>query len=302
MSIVVCKLPKAGLGNQLFPLLKGYTFAHLNSLPVVVTGYNQVFIGPYLRREKSKRNYRGIFVFQKNILVAGLNQLKLLAYKKFMRVTDPAVKKMEGPVDDNRLYVFTEMPHWDHYFDGLRENRAYVIDTLWKLILPQLRQQVNAMRPPVIGVHIRMGDFRKLRDGETFGDAGAVRTPENYFIDIINAIRTIHGTDLPVSVFTDGYPQELEQLLSLTNIELVTGNTDMADLLLLSRSKIMITSAGSTFSYWAAFLSDAAIIMHPRHTGTIIRPAETGNKLYHGAWDPGNMLLLETISRIERNS
>jgi hypothetical protein len=38
MSVVICKLPKAGLGNQLFPLMRAYTFAHLNNLPGMVPG------------------------------------------------------------------------------------------------------------------------------------------------------------------------------------------------------------------------------------------------------------------------
>ncbi len=67
MSVVVCKLPKAGLGNQLFPLMHAFVFAKLNNLPVIVTGYHQLKIGPYIRREKNKRQYKGYFTFQKNI-------------------------------------------------------------------------------------------------------------------------------------------------------------------------------------------------------------------------------------------
>jgi hypothetical protein len=34
MSVVVCQLPKAGPGNQLFVLMKAHVFAHLNGLPI----------------------------------------------------------------------------------------------------------------------------------------------------------------------------------------------------------------------------------------------------------------------------
>ena len=54
MGIVICKIPKAGLGNQLFPIMRAYTFAHLNQLPILVYNYHQVKIGPWLRGEKSK--------------------------------------------------------------------------------------------------------------------------------------------------------------------------------------------------------------------------------------------------------
>jgi len=68
MSRVVCILPKAGLGNQLFPLLNALVFGKLNDLPVTIIGYHHLKIGPYLRKEKIKRRYRGYFRFQKSVL------------------------------------------------------------------------------------------------------------------------------------------------------------------------------------------------------------------------------------------
>ena len=81
MNKIVCKLPKAGLGNQLFPLMKAYTFAYLNKLPVIVTGYHQLKIGPYVRGEKTKRKYSGFFIFQKNIPEAWRDAWKIKKYK-----------------------------------------------------------------------------------------------------------------------------------------------------------------------------------------------------------------------------
>jgi hypothetical protein len=56
MSIVICKLPKSGLGNQLFPLMHAMVFAHINQMPLKIIGYHQFKIGPYLRNEKSYIN------------------------------------------------------------------------------------------------------------------------------------------------------------------------------------------------------------------------------------------------------
>ena len=41
--------------------------------------------------------------------------------------------------------------------------------------------------------------------------------------------------------------------------------------------------AGSTFSYWAAFRSDAAVIMHPEHRAPALRPASLAHDLFEGA-------------------
>ena len=186
------------------------------------------------------------------------------------------------------------MPHWDNYFDGLKENRDIVIRLFSEVINPRIKKKVTELPQPCIAVHIRMGDFRKLKQDEDFSKVGAVRTPENYFIETINSIRKIHGTDLPVSVFTDGYPNEFKNLFTLKNISMVEGDNDLADLLLLSKSKIIITSAGSTFGYWAGFLSNASVILHPAHATTVIRGSD-GNNLYEGSFDAANPVLVESI-------
>ncbi len=298
MSVVICRLPKAGLGNQLFPLLKAYIFSEINQLPVIVTGYKQFFIGPYLRGEKSKRKYNGLFVFQKNILVEKLASWKLPRYKNYREIREPAIEQLSTAAPPNTSYLFSEMPHWDHYFDGLKENRERVIRILQDLLRTEIKEAVEILQAPIIGIHVRMGDFRKLQAGEQYGQAGAVRAPEEYFISLIEQIRKIHGSQLPVKVFTDGYRHELTGLLKMENIEMVEGNRDMVDLLLLSKSRIIITSAGSTFSYWAGFLSDAAVIMHPGHIHSSLRPAGFNEQHYEGAFDITNELLVRSIKSI----
>ncbi len=42
----------------------------------------------------------------------------------------------------------------------------------------------------------------------------------------------------------------------------------------MSKAEYIITSAGSTFSEWAGFLSNAVIILHPDHIHTKIRREE----------------------------
>jgi hypothetical protein len=265
-AFVVCELPKAGLGNQLFPLLKALVFGKLNNLPVKIIGYHQVKIGPYLRREKTKRQYRNYFTFQRSLINERLDAL-FIKWKErsYQLVREPVVGVVEDKTFKKCIYLFNEIPHWSNYFEYLRENRQQVISLLWSVIHEKVKQDLERLSPPCIGVHIRMGDFRKLKQGEDFSKMGAVRTPEDYFIDIIQQLRAMHGSNLPVSVFTDGYYHEFEKLFTLENITMVQGNTDIVDLLLLSRSKIIVTSAGSTFSYWSGFLSDAPIIIHPDH-------------------------------------
>lgn len=293
MSIVICELPKAGLGNQLFPLAKAAVFAHLNGLPLKVTGYHQFKLGPYLRREKTKRRYSGYFTFQKSLFARQLERLAPARYRKYERVAEPAVEQLARGVGKDKQFVYSAIPHWSDYFAGLREHRDLAISLLRGMIREPIWQAVDRLPAPCIGVHIRMGDFRKLKAGEDFSSVGAVRTPEDYFIGIIENIRKLNNAQLPVSVFTDGYRHEFERLFTLKNIEIVEGNPDIVDMLLLSRSKLIITSAGSTFSYWSAFLSNAPVIMHPDHLHAPVRPVEVNEHWFEGPFDPaspGNLL------------
>jgi hypothetical protein len=301
MSVVLCKLPKAGLGNQLFPLLKAFTFGQINNLPVIVTGYNRLFIGPYLRGEKSKRNYRNYFVFQKSVLGAQWDLWRNRHIKDLQVNEEPALQRLPRPDDGRQLYVYGAIPHWSDYFEGLRDHRDAVNTLLHQLLKPHIKKQVEKLPPPCIGVHIRMGDFRKLAAGEDFSKVGTVRTPEPYFIETIQAIRNIHGSDLPVSVFTDGYRHEFEQLFALKNISLVEGNVDIVDMLLLSKSNIIVTSAGSTFSYWSGFLANVPLIVHPDHLHASIRPAVANKHWYEGPFDHNSSLLVQSIQRISPN-
>lgn len=297
MGIVICKIPKAGLGNQLFPLMRAYTFAHLNQLPVLVYNYRQLKIGPWLRGEKSKRNYKGFFNFEKSFFSNLLDLWKVFKINKDEFLYEPEIKQAEDY--KTRSSYFTLIPHYEHYFDGLQENRELVLSILWNLVSPKIKEKLSELPQPCIGVHIRMGDFAKHEEGVKFGSVGHTRSPEDYFIDMINSIRKVHGTSLPVSVFTDGRKRELKELFKLANIFLVEGNNDLTDLLLLSKSKIIITSAGSTFSYWAAFLSEAAVLMHPTYSGIKIRPKDLAGTLYEGAFEENNCQLSVLIRGIK---
>jgi hypothetical protein len=301
MSLVICKLPKAGLGNQMFPLLKAYVFAHLNRLPVLVTNYHHIKVGPYLRREKNKRKYRGLFNFQRSVLGALWERRKLVVSQHYKSIEEPPLSNIGAKFVKDTAYLFSAIPFWENYFDGLKENRAVAIELLKSLVRPEVLVEVNRKPTPVIGLHVRLGDFRKLRPGEDFSKVGAVRTPETYFIEIIQGIRKIHGTDLKVSLFTDGRAEELAGILSCDGVELVNGNSDLADLLLLSRSNIIVTSAGSTFSYWAGFLSGGILLMHPDHLHEPIRPEEVNELSYEGIFNQQDQRLVNLIRSITVN-
>lgn len=283
MSLVICKLPKAGLGNQLFPLMHAAVFAKINNLPLMVIGYHQFKIGPYLRREKSKRNYKGFFKFEKNIFFAFYDELKVKNILKKNEVIYEPQLDLSVDQTTKKVFFFEKVPSYYDYFIHLKPYRNQVIKLLSEFISDDIFIKLKDIPNVEIGVHIRMGDFRKLNVGEEF-KGGHVRTPESYFVNIINGIRTLIGVDIKVNVFTDGYKNEFDTIFNLKNIEIVEGNNDLVDMLLLSKSKIIVITTGSTFSYWAGFLSDAPMIMDTDHNRSRIRSIDSNDNFFEGSY------------------
>jgi hypothetical protein len=116
----------------------------------------------------------------------------------------------------------------------------------------QYERKCGQLVAPVIGLHIRRGDFKM----------GSTLTPLEFFISVVHFIRNARGTQLPVTIFSDAYDDELNDLLKLPDVKRATQQEDILDLLQLSRSAVLVMSIGSTFSLWAGFLSEGIIIRH----------------------------------------
>jgi hypothetical protein len=275
--------------------MRALLFGHLNHLPVEIIEYHYFKIGPWLRGEKNKRRYNGFFIFQENMLTTRIKEWKSRKYAN-AAVTEPKLAILNKNKSDT--FLFSEIPHYSSWFNGLIPYRPLVIKLLLEKINPAITKKVNQLEYPCIGIHIRMGDFRKLAKDEEFGQAGAVRTPEKYFIDVINSIRNLYGSNLRVSIFSDGHKNELNNILTLPEVYLVEDNNDLVDLLLLSKSKIIVTSAGSSFSYWAGFISDAPLIKHPSALHHKIRTLNDEGDLYEGVLDDTNEVLVKKIKSI----
>lgn len=255
-SCVHADLPRAGLGNKLLVWARALVFSHLNDLPLFVSSWAEVKIGPFLRDEKSKRQYWGYFVKTNQPSI-----LRRLEFAMSKRTEDPPLGRVGGS-KKKLLYVFREMPSWPDYFKDLREFRSLIRDRFYQNISPKYLGLAQGQEAPVIGVHVRRSDFREPVVGEAIGNTCNQRTSLDYYIRTVQTIRDIQGAQLPVTVFTDGREDEIADLLSLPGVKIAPKNPDIVDLLLLSRSRYIVVSPGSTFSYWAAFVSDASVITH----------------------------------------
>jgi hypothetical protein len=298
--VVLALLPHAGLGNVLFVWAKAMLFSRMHNLPLHTSGWNKVKLGPWLRGDRSKRFYGNSFRRD----TPRLQRLLIKPKSRFMpekrKLCNPPLSQHEaGELLPYSQVIFSTLPYWSDFFKGIKEHREIVKQELYGILVPSMRERLFSCAPPVLGVHVRLGDFRNLAPHEQFKDAGGVRTPQEYFIKMIKRIREIKGEEVPAMIFTDGHPPEISQILALPNVSLAPTNPDIVDLLLLSRSKLVITSAGSTFGYWAGFLSEAPLIMHPEHIHGSIRSAHFNQNYYEGALtEPFPELLIHNVLNI----
>lgn len=279
--IVISKLPSAGLGNKLFAWASGAVLAKQNNCKHVVVGMTKFHIGPWLRKEKSKRLYVGYFNNEQSFKPLSTWFLKEIELKQV---------DCEKVISKKGYVSFSEIPHWSDYFKTLKKHREFIkkyfFDTLNKKVL----NEFNTLLKPEIGIHIRMGDFRKLKENEEFANVGLVRTPMQYFEQTLIKIRKHCGYDIEATVFSDGSDEELKDILNLNKVIRAKDNKDILHLAQLSISKLLILSAGSSFSKWAAFLSDGIVIDHYQHIHNSIRDEEFNKKVYEGELAPNESI------------
>lgn len=261
---------------------RALVFSKLNDLPLLMSPWAQLMIGPILRRETDKRFYQGVFYSQ-----GPLTQLKRLWLERILPCVDePDIARRVQDHAPKSLYRFSQIPHWSDYFAGVHQHRDLIKRELLSMVVADYRRMAEILPAPVVAVHIRRGDFRELQPGEDFSRVGLVRTPLDYFRSQITTIHAIAGKSLPVTIFSDAKEGDLDPLLSLPDVGLATGNPAVVDMLLMSRSKVIILSAGSTFGMWAGFLSNAAVVHHPQHFHIPTRDEETNQMYFEGYIDP----------------
>ncbi|OLE51005.1 MAG: hypothetical protein AUG51_24865 [Acidobacteria bacterium 13_1_20CM_3_53_8] len=283
-SFCYAQLPRAGLGNMLLVWARAQAFAHLNDIELIVASWGGVKVGPILRRERQSRFYFGYF--KKNGNRNFFRRQMIL--RTYQWIVEPEIERLSNRHNDaaGNLYVFNQIPHWADYFKGIKEHRKLILNRLYSMLEEKHREELAGLESP----------------GEDFAKVGHVRAPFSYFTNAIERLRAVSGKPLPVTIFSDGYDDELEELLKLPHVTRSCATSDVTDLLLLSKARVIIPSPGSTFGYWSAFLSNAAVLHHPDHFHSTVR-SETFNRSFYegcakGETDSWPSLLKENIRSI----
>lgn len=223
-----------GLANSLIISLRAYIFSIKNNTPLLNPTWGKLSIGPYLRCESDKRHYFNLF---NPIGISGFLKIYILFMSFFNK------------------RVLIKINTMDDCFSLIKENYFYSKEFLNKIIKKRDIQKIDVYDfSNVIGVHVRMGDFKFL----------GINAPLDYYENLIIKIQKMYGNKYIFYIYTDAQNEELENIFKISNVKRVFFGSALLDMLALSKSKLIIGS-NSTFSAFAAFLEQKPIIFYNRN-------------------------------------
>lgn len=243
-SLILAILPQAGIGNKLSVWSRALIFSKLNNLQLYTFGWINYRPKNWLKLNLKKRVYFNDF-----------NTLKISDYYSiilnllFSKITlNPLSQDLAKP---NSIYVYNK---YDYNFTDLKLHRKLIIDSLVSVLSDHRAKEIRKLKPPLIGIHIRRDDFVKI----------GYATPLSFYVHVLKQIRVKIGWCIPATIYSDGLESELKDILNLPQVELAEQKSDILDLIELSQSRILITSVGSSFSYWASFISKGITINYQK--------------------------------------
>lgn len=215
-------------------------------------------IGPYLRRERDKREYFRLFTNRP--YPNRLSRTHLLLTKR--QVAADALITGARPKDGD-VVVFTNAysRNFETYFHEIVEHGPMLRGALEEITRPSYRPAPIRVAP-FIAVHVRMGDFQTFNPMVAATGAHNQQLPITWYRGAILALWEALGRQVPARVYSDGSDEALAPLLSIPGVERAEDGAAITHLLEMTDAAGLI-AAGSGFSFWSAFLGHVPRIVFP---------------------------------------
>lgn len=230
-----CRFSGNGLANCLFVYAKAIKAAKETGAKLITPTWLNFSIGPYLRQEKDKRHYYGLFTSKEEI--SGLAKCTLLTFNK------------------KRIKVIDSM---DGYFEDILDDAQEISEYIENHVCSHIKYNVDAFDfSNCIAVHVRLGDYPEN-----------VRVPISWYVEKIKEKKQLG--DYKFLLFSDGSDEELSQLIEIPNVERFYFGNAIADILAISKCCYLIGS-DSTFSGWGAYLGQVPCVFYRKHYGRVLK-------------------------------
>ena len=241
-----------GLGNLLFVWARAVVYAEKFNLKILSPNWKTFKIGTYLRKEKDKRNYKNIF---KNDGIKGLKKYIIqLCSNKFIQNS-----KLRSILKLPKVLIFSGMKN---QMNDIINDYTFVRSKLYSILSNETIDLIRENKPRCVGVHIRFGDFKNENENELRAGKTNTRIPIEWYVNIISKLKNKFGNHIEFMIFSDGSKEELHEILRIKNVYFSYNGNAISDLIVLSKSKIIVAS-NSTFSLWASYLGRCHTIWFP---------------------------------------
>ncbi len=225
-----------GLGNKLFKLVHALIAAERMNKKLYI--YNSV------SKHEKEKEYPIYDVFTK--LKDRVEIIDEITYEKM--IDDAGTFR-----DEEIVYTKKEVPK-DILLKGYFMIKYYLQNNEWrKWIRNILKFNIPSdIQKPSLGIHIRVGDYLKYEHREKYFP---LYHPD-YYKEIIKKY-----PEHNLYFFTDTGQNFIQKYILeyvKNNAYIVSTDNPLTDMLTMSKCDILILSS-STFSYWAAYLSDAKV-------------------------------------------
>jgi len=251
----------AGLGNELIPWARAAVAGHVLGARTLAPAFG-LNPRPYRKFFDTPRlDWLGHRVLERALPCFEFTQADFLEHggeslsKAIRRFAD------KHRLDKRSAWVLTTQGMWGGYRHVI-EARDFVFTKLYLSNhtannLAIIRSRLNPERI-TIGMHVRLGDFQATSEVQSFQGRFNASLPIDWYINIVRSIVERLGDRAQFLVISDGTPQQLAPLLdschAITTLDIP--DSDISDMLALAKADLLVCSV-SSYSAWAAFLSDA---------------------------------------------
>ena len=267
------RLGGAGLGNLLFTWSRVIAASEKYDLKLIWPTWPSIKIGTWIRHERDKRSYIGLFS-NKTGMCGGIEKYIRLCFGRKIHTRN--LNEIEwNSLRKNDIVIYDDFKlapgEFQMNFEGTREYRDRILDVIFNNLDKKDKKALAFNASNAISVHVRLGDFSETTEDLDNGKNN-MRIQINWYVSVVKKLREAAGWFVPVYVFSDGTDEELSELTALPEVKRITFGNSIGDIIGLSRFPIMISS-GSSFSLWARFLGNCSSISYPNqikdrvHTG-----------------------------------
>lgn len=232
-----------GLANCLFVYARAILWSRRTGAKIIHPTWFNISIGPYLRGQKDKRHYLGLF--SNNGEVSGIRKFFLLNFGRksnIFNIQEGGIAYIEG---------------LGNYFEDIIDDNIIISNYILSHVRHHLLLKINSFDfSQCVAVHIRLGDYPEN-----------LRTPKTWYIERI--LEKKQEGNYRFLIFSDGKDDELADVLSINGTVRADFGSAIADIIAISKCEYLFGS-DSTFAGWGAYIGQVPCRFYRKHFGKIL--------------------------------